>query len=1085
MKTFQKMQAWISVVLFLFLFPVAIFSQSWVQHANTLLPGSVTALFSSGTEIYAGTFGEGLFISTNNGSSWTNIKSNLPNSSIKTIYVNDTDIFLGMNYYGVIKSSDGGAEWTALNAGLSNRYVQSLANLDSWIFAGTMRGGVYRTTNNGASWLASSDGMPMNTDIRTLITRGTMLYAGTESGVYISADSAITWTASNTGLTTVDVTTIISRGGTIFAGTNGGGVFISTNGGHDWSAVNNGLTNYNVTSLVASGTILFAGTSGGIYISTNDGNSWTLSNSGISNLAINCLLALGANVYAGTGYGPGGGIYVTTNNGTSWSAANNGLNNYSKINAYAILGSNLFAACEGGVVMSSNSGATWSIVSNGLSTNIFVNSVTVYGNNLLIGTEGNGSFVSTNSGANWSQINNGFHSTPKIRTILVNNSILYAASDSGLYISTNGGSSWSASNSGLTNKNIVSLAYVDTLLFAGTSTGLFMSVNNGATWTASGTGLPTIQISSIVNISQNIFISTEGSGVYKSVNFGGSWQSVNTGLNELFVRNLLVDGTNIYAATWYGVYVTVNNGAEWVQIFNTGLSNTNIQSLFVINNTLLAGTIGSGMFNLDISALLLIGQLQKSAYCTTNQLPVPVMAIGTFNTGNIFTAELSDSLGDFTNPMDIGQLNSTNSGYLTATIPSIAEPGSKYRIRVRSSSPNMTSPDNNKDFTIHLLPAVTLLPLDSICASAAPISLTGGAPEGGTYTGLGVSNGKFNPGQAGPGTHSITYTFTDPNGCTNSATNTIKVLTVPDVTMDSLHPVCVYEADFILTGGLPTGGTYSGPGVSNGIFRPALAGSGIHTIKYTVMGSNGCSGSASKTIKVNPKPNVILTNFQDVCLDTPAFDLTGGSPAGGTYSGNGIINGKFYPALAGNGSHKITYSYKDANGCEDTLSRTIHVYPMPERPGITRGGDELAASAAIRYQWYFKDVAIDGAVNQYFSPDKVGFYTVRIWDTFGCTAISDPFYFDGTGVFETIEFSDGLVYPNPSDGKITIKFNKDFSGVCEFTIKDIFGNEVSSNNGRQISGLYEVIDISELSTGIYFMNLYYSEKNHIVKIIKK
>ncbi|MFN7013161.1 MAG: T9SS type A sorting domain-containing protein, partial [Bacteroidia bacterium] len=67
------------------------------------------------------------------------------------------------------------------------------------------------------------------------------------------------------------------------------------------------------------------------------------------------------------------------------------------------------------------------------------------------------------------------------------------------------------------------------------------------------------------------------------------------------------------------------------------------------------------------------------------------------------------------------------------------------------------------------------LSTNNVCVNASPITLSGGSPAGGTYSGTGVSSGQFNPSVAGVGTHTITYTYTNSNGCTGSATQTITV----------------------------------------------------------------------------------------------------------------------------------------------------------------------------------------------------------------------------------------------------------------------------------------------------------------------
>ncbi|NUM51859.1 MAG: T9SS type A sorting domain-containing protein [Flavobacteriales bacterium] len=78
--------------------------------------------------------------------------------------------------------------------------------------------------------------------------------------------------------------------------------------------------------------------------------------------------------------------------------------------------------------------------------------------------------------------------------------------------------------------------------------------------------------------------------------------------------------------------------------------------------------------------------------------------------------------------------------------------------------------------TVNPLPSVSLtLNIDTVCSSAVPIALSGGTPNGGIFSGNGVSGGNFSAVSAGIGTHIITYTYTDGNTCTNSATDEVVV----------------------------------------------------------------------------------------------------------------------------------------------------------------------------------------------------------------------------------------------------------------------------------------------------------------------
>lgn len=80
------------------------------------------------------------------------------------------------------------------------------------------------------------------------------------------------------------------------------------------------------------------------------------------------------------------------------------------------------------------------------------------------------------------------------------------------------------------------------------------------------------------------------------------------------------------------------------------------------------------------------------------------------------------------------------------------------------------------DLTINPIPTVTFsITTPTVCFDDDGIILTA-APQGGTFSGPGVTSGTFTPATAGLGAHSITYTFTDQGtGCSNSASSTITV----------------------------------------------------------------------------------------------------------------------------------------------------------------------------------------------------------------------------------------------------------------------------------------------------------------------
>ncbi|MFP4471844.1 MAG: T9SS type A sorting domain-containing protein, partial [Bacteroidales bacterium] len=232
--------------------------------------------------------------------------------------------------------------------------------------------------------------------------------------------------------------------------------------------------------------------------------------------------------------------------------------------------------------------------------------------------------------------------------------------------------------------------------------------------------------------------------------------------------------------------------------------------------------------------------------------------------------------------------------------------------------------------TVLPLPVVNCPADTSICEGDPPFVLSGATPSGGVYTGTGVSFAGgdywYDPSVWGPGTVTITYTYTDQNGCTNSCTFDITTNFLPDVDCPADMTVCETDSPFPLAGGTPAGGVYTdAAGNTVTVFNPSV-GVGNYPIAYTVTDTTGCSNSCTFNISVVAAPQTDCPPDMDVCIRDAAFMLTGAVPAGGTYSGPGISGGMFYPAVAGYGAHLIQYVYTDpATGCSDTCTFSIVV----------------------------------------------------------------------------------------------------------------------------------------------------------------
>jgi gliding motility-associated-like protein len=277
-------------------------------------------------------------------------------------------------------------------------------------------------------------------------------------------------------------------------------------------------------------------------------------------------------------------------------------------------------------------------------------------------------------------------------------------------------------------------------------------------------------------------------------------------------------------------------------------------------------------------------------------------------------------------------------------------------------------------------PAVSLTSFSSICQNHGSISLSGGSPSGGTYSGTGVVNNVFNPVTAGPGTSSITYAYTDIHGCSGSAMQTIQVLSLPIVNFPPVTSVCANAPSFTLSGATPVGGTYSGTGVVGGVINPQAIGAGTYVITYAYTDGNACTGFSTQNFTVKSLPVVALVPFDGLCIDALPLVLSGGFPIGGTYSGAGVTNAIFYPLVTGIGVFPISYVYNDPNGCKDTTSQDLSVDPLPVPFQLSGGGIVCDGTGGLEVGMDSSQVGVDYIL--YVNGTAAGFPVAGNGDTF-------------------------------------------------------------------------------------------------------
>lgn len=177
-----------------------------------------------------------------------------------------------------------------------------------------------------------------------------------------------------------------------------------------------------------------------------------------------------------------------------------------------------------------------------------------------------------------------------------------------------------------------------------------------------------------------------------------------------------------------------------------------------------------------------------------------------------------------------------------------ATAGGNYQVVVTNSS-NCTATSTVFAVTVASLPTVTLGGDTAACLSETSSSLSG-LPVGGIYTGTGAGNGVFYPNIAGAGLHDVVYTYTDGVGCSNSDTLTVNVHGLPAVTASSSTTTFCINDPTATISGTPSGGTFSGPGMTGSTFDPLSAGAGTHNVVYSYTDGFGCSNSDTLAVTV-------------------------------------------------------------------------------------------------------------------------------------------------------------------------------------------------------------------------------------------
>jgi len=314
----------------------------------------------------------------------------------------------------------------------------------------------------------------------------------------------------------------------------------------------------------------------------------------------------------------------------------------------------------------------------------------------------------------------------------------------------------------------------------------------------------------------------------------------------------------------------------------------------------------------------------------------------------------------------------------------------------------------------------------AVCTSGSAVplvdALDGSAAAGGTWTGPSdVIDGLFDPQAMTAGDY--VYTLASNGPCASiSATVAITLTDAPNAGTNNTLTICsnALAAElFDRLGGSPqSGGTWSGPSATTGIYDPATMATGTYT--YNVAEAGSCAASsATVVVTVTNAPAIpTISGSSSFCAGGSAI-LTSSSNAQNVWSPGGSTNAFITAAAPGNYTVRRT-----VNGCTSTsapFALTSVAQPVAGTNGslsvCSSGGavpliSGLKGNPALAGTWTGPSTVTNGEFDPSMTP---GSYTYVVIGNAPCanrSAIVDVSITDITDQAGTFEVDSIRVYGN-------------------------------------------------------------------------
>ncbi|MBA3649870.1 MAG: PKD domain-containing protein [Chitinophagales bacterium] len=329
------------------------------------------------------------------------------------------------------------------------------------------------------------------------------------------------------------------------------------------------------------------------------------------------------------------------------------------------------------------------------------------------------------------------------------------------------------------------------------------------------------------------------------------------------------------------------------------------------------------------------------------------------------------------------------------TIPNpIATPTTTTIYIVSTTDPNGCIGSDSVTVNVVPIPTISITNLKTdFCSEDTAITLIA-IPDGGTFSGPGITGNLFNPSLLEPGEYFISYYYIDSIGCSGADTVTIHIHSNPIVSIaPDTAAICGGSTPFIFNL-LPSGGILFGKGIVNNQLIPSIAGEGIDTISYFFIDSVGCSGTDTALITILNLPVIHANGDTSICKGDTVQLIANGAKDYFWSPGNFLSNDSIADPLAfPDSTTTFVVTTVNSAGCSNSDSVFVQVLPIPvANAGIDISlcaGDsaQLHASGGTFYSWSPSRGLSDPLVSDpYASPDSTIQYKVVVLNGTECVS---------------------------------------------------------------------------------------------------